>query len=423
MNQLAVELAARFNGEIVNADAVQMYHGLPVITNKIPENERKGIPHHLLGSISLDEAPWTVQQFLPRALSIVEEIRARNKLPILVGGTHYYTQALLFKDHTLESGAQDEPTVPEVSRDFPILDQPTEVILEKLREVDPVMANRWHPNDRRKIQRSLQIYLQTGKPASETYMQRLEDEEAAEAGLRFPTLLLWPYCEREAHKARLDRRVDRMLDTGLLEEVAQLMTLRKREEAAGEGVDFTKGIWQAIGFRQFELYHQTVDGATADVKELEKLKIAAIEQTQAATRRYANSQLKWIRIKLINALMRAGALQNLFVLDGTNLEKWQDLVMKPSVQLTQQFLDGEVLPAQTSISSLASKLLAPPKEDLTHSPQNWGVKTCEVCGTKAATPQVWQKHIESRGHRVRTSKKKARETKALVAVGQNGLEP
>jgi tRNA dimethylallyltransferase len=323
---------------------------------------------------------------------------------------------LLFKDHTIES-RQDEHHASSAERTkHPILDEPTEIILRKLREVDPVMANRWHPNDRRKIQRSLEIYLDTGKRASETYKERLMEQSSSKAGLRFPTLMLWPHCEREAHKARLDHRVDRMVDNGLLDEVAQLMILRNTQQNAGEIVDLTKGIWQAIGFRQFEPYQQALAFSTTERKELEKLKKSAIEQTQAATRRYAASQLKWIRVKLLNALMRADALQNLFVLDSTDLGAWEASVIEPAAQLMNDFLESKELPNAETISPLAAELLSPSKEDLTHSPESWGVQTCEVCGTKAATPQLWKMHIQSRGHRTKLSKKKARETTTIVAV-------
>jgi tRNA dimethylallyltransferase len=419
---LAVELAARFNGEIINADVVQMYEGLPVITNKIPVEERKGIVHHLLGSISLDQPPWTVQQFLPEALSIIDQIRSRNRIPILVGGTHYYTQALLFRDHTIEQENESRPTEDLGACEFPILNESTENILSKLREVDPIMANRWHPNDRRKIQRSLQIYLQTGKRASETYQERIADQSSTGANLRFPTLLLWPHCDREVHKARLDHRVDRMLETGLLDEVNQLMALRATKQAAGEIVDFAKGIWQAIGFRQFDLYQQAARSADATPKELAKLKLSAVEQTQAATRRYANSQLKWIRVKLLNALIRANALSNVFVLNGTDIGNFKHSVVDQALTLTSRFLKNEPLPDATAVSENAKELLSPSKEDLTHKPESWGVQTCDVCGTAAATPQLWKQHLSSRGHRIRLSKKKARETKALVVLDEGNRE-
>lgn len=290
------------------------------------------------------------------------------------------------------------------------------MILANLREVDPVMANRWHPNDRRKIQRSLQIYLDTGKRASDTYIERLQDEASSDVGMRFPTLFLWPHCEREAHKTRLDRRVDRMLESGLLDEVAQLMDVREEKRNSGENVDFTKGVWQAIGFRQFEPYQHTVTAGSTDDKELGKLKQVAVEQTQAATRRYAGNQLKWIRIKLLNALRRANAERNLFVLDGTNLTTWQSSVIEPALELTQKFLDHKPLPDPKTISAAAAELLTPSKEDLTHTPDSWGVQTCDVCGTKAATPQLWKIHLDSRGHKIKVSKKKARDTTAVVAI-------
>jgi tRNA dimethylallyltransferase len=150
-----VNIARRFNGEIINGDAMQLYEGLPVITNKMPEDERDGIPHHLLGCISLNEETWTVGNFVSNALAKISEIRARGRLPILVGGTHYYTQSLLFHD-ALANKSQDEEPVQNAER-LAVLEEPTEVLLAKLREVDPVMADRWHPNDRRKIQRSLEL--------------------------------------------------------------------------------------------------------------------------------------------------------------------------------------------------------------------------------------------------------------------------
>ena len=77
---------------------MQMYEGLPIITNKIPENERNSIPHHLLGTVSLASEPWTVPKFVHESQRIIQEIRSRGRLPILVGGSHYYTQALLLSN-------------------------------------------------------------------------------------------------------------------------------------------------------------------------------------------------------------------------------------------------------------------------------------------------------------------------------------
>ncbi|GKT84538.1 tRNA isopentenyltransferase [Colletotrichum tofieldiae] len=180
--QLAIELATRFNGEIINADAMQMYKGLPIITNKITPAERRGVPHHLLDHIGLDQPTWVVEDFKREANKVIREIRNRGNLPIVVGGTHYYTNALLFED-TLVGADDEKPRDSDVKLDddtssFPILNEPTDVILAKLREVDPVMADRWHPNDRRKISRSLQIYLQHGRPASAIYAEQRQRKMA-----------------------------------------------------------------------------------------------------------------------------------------------------------------------------------------------------------------------------------------------------
>lgn len=160
-SKLAIELATRFRGEIINADAMQLYKGLPIITNKVPVNERNGIPHHLLDHISIDKEPWSVDDFKREATKAIQEIRGRGKLPILVGGTQYYVNPLLFPEVTLDEVQGDS------SQTFPVLEDSTEAMLQELKRVDPAMAERWHPNDRRKIRRSLEIYLQTGRPASE----------------------------------------------------------------------------------------------------------------------------------------------------------------------------------------------------------------------------------------------------------------
>jgi len=155
-----------------------MYAGLPIITNKITVEEQKGIPHHLLGVVGLDEETWRVGVFKRNAGRIIREIRERGKLPILVGGTHYYTQSLLLENELVEDPQKPDLTPEEISKRFPILDASTEETLEKLREVDPRMADRWHPKDTRHIRRSLEIYLTTGKQASQIYDEQKQKKKS-----------------------------------------------------------------------------------------------------------------------------------------------------------------------------------------------------------------------------------------------------
>ncbi|KAJ4305881.1 tRNA dimethylallyltransferase, mitochondrial [Kalmusia sp. IMI 367209] len=448
-SDLAVEIARRFNGEVVNGDAMQLYEGLPVITNKIASEEMKGVPHHLLGCIGLEEETWTVGKFVSRALGVVrqfpgfnsfmlifqiDEIRSRGKLPVLVGGTHYYTQSLLFKD-----ALSEEPMVKvgDDSSERPaILDEPTEILLEKLKEVDPIMADRWHPNERRKIQRSLEIYLKTGKPASQVYdEQRLKKELSLGAhddtsGLRFPTLIFWIHASKDALTMRLDSRVDKMLDKGLLSEVETLHNFRiDHEVRTGQSIDQSRGIWVSIGYKEFLDYQNAASEGSISDEDLAKLTSAAITKTQAANRQYAKRQVRWIQIKLLNALITAGQRKNTFLLDLSDVSQWETAAVQPSSDITEKFLLGQLLPDPATLSDAAREMLNPRRDyDLSQRPDLWKKKLCDICGTVAVTENDWNHHIKSRAHRRATGVKKKKdnsqptETKNLTTVQEDMID-
>jgi tRNA dimethylallyltransferase len=340
----------------------------------------------------------------------------------LVGGTHYYTQALLFKDHIIEQDDSAEKT------SHPVLQEPTETILAKLREVDPVMADRWHPNDRRKIQRSLEIWLTTGKPASETYVEKLAEKNTSAASgngedaftdetggnaLRFPTLVFWVYASKEVLPARLDARVLKMTESGLLDEVKELDEFQIAQARNNAPVDRARGIWVSIGYKEFEAYQTALragdDDVTTTGAELSKLRELGVEQTQAATRQYAKRQIRWIRIKLLNALSRASATPTTFLLDGSDISQWDASVKELALDLAKKFLRNEQLPDPRTTSDAAREMLEVKSDDLSHRPDLWARKTCEACGVAAATPAMWDMHIKSRGHRHATSARKARD--------------
>jgi tRNA dimethylallyltransferase len=408
---------------------MQLYQGLPIITNKITTAEQKGIPHHLLGCISLPEETWTVGKFVHKALGIIDDIRSRNKLPILVGGTHYYTQALLFQDALTNEPALN---IDENPQNFPILDEDTSNILEKLREVDPVMADRWHPNDRRKIQRSLEMYLRTGKPASQIYEEQRYKRElytdphnfdsedgdiGSKPGLRFPTLILWVHASRETLTPRLDTRILKMLDRGLLSEVSTLSTFRTEHEVLTQtSVDQSRGIWVSIGYKEFLHYQSALRDASTTEADLDKLRVAAIEKTQAATRQYAKHQVRWIRIKLLNALPPATD-PTIFLLDGSDLSSWSSAVLDPTLSITSSFLSGDPLPDPSSMSEAAAEMLVPKREyDLATRPDLWQKRVCEICGTVSTTENDWRLHGKSRAHRRAVGVKKKVENKRLAGM-------
>ncbi|KZL71957.1 tRNA isopentenyltransferase [Colletotrichum tofieldiae] len=421
--QLAIELATRFNGEIINADAMQMYKGLPIITNKITPAERRGVPHHLLDHIGLDQPTWVVEDFKREANKVIREIRNRGNLPIVVGGTHYYTNALLFED-TLVGADDEKPRDSDVKLDddtssFPILNEPTDVILAKLREVDPVMADRWHPNDRRKISRSLQIYLQHGRPASAIYAEqrqrKMAENKPDDGGGAGPwqALLFWVYSDPETLKERLDKRVDKMLTAGLGDETQSMYEYVRAKEAAGQEVDYTRGIWQSIGFKEFSPYLKALNSSDppTDPSALEALKATGLEEMKTSTRQYAKYQTRWIRTKIVPLLQeRPGALDHLFVMDSTDVARWSANVADPAVDVAGRFLTGEEMPAPTGLSETARDVL---REATAQAERTLCRRTCEICKTTCVTEQDWAKHVKSRRHNVLLKKTKRR---ALTAA-------
>ncbi|KAE9374803.1 mitochondrial putative tRNA dimethylallyltransferase [Stipitochalara longipes BDJ] len=431
-SQLAIDLAKRFNGEVINGDAMQMYDGLPIITNKITVEEQQGIPHHLLGFIALNEEPWRVGLFKKKAGQIIREIRSRERLPIVVGGTHYYTQSLVFEDSLLKdqvAGEEQDNTEysnEEIVERFPVLAGSTETMIERLRGVDPVMADRWHPKDRRKIRRSLEIFLTSGKKASDHYAEQKERKlhEKVENGTSTnlvgdgSTLLFWVHAESESLKQRLDARVDKMLDAGLLDEVKSMEAFLSEQLKSGVIVDRTRGIWVSIGWKEFEPYLKALETGNVSKEDLKKLLELSIEQTKAATRQYAKRQVRWIRLNLMPALSDENVLNKLYLLDGTDITQWAGAVSDPAISVAAKFLEGSKLPLPHEMSEAARKILSP-TDGLDEKPDVWFRQECEICHMVAVNDVQWQTHLKSRRHRALAKKKQKNEANGTSSYLKN----
>lgn len=418
---MAVEIAKRFNGEIINGDAMQLYAGLPIITNKITPDEQQSVPHHLLGCISLREQTWVVGTFVRNALAIIEDIRSRGKLPILVGGTHYYIQSLLLRDHlSVQDDGRDASNYVSVTTEkWPILNEPTDVLLAELRRVDPIMAERWHPNDRRKIENSLTIWLRTGKRASDVYAEQRQKRdsrsppppdgqaESQKPDMRFPALVFWAHTDREALHDRLNKRVDTMLDNGLLAEVQTMSAFAKSEADAGNIINEKQGAWLSIGYKEFVPYARALAEGSSPTEALGKLKLHAIEMTKSHTRQYSNSQVRWIRIKLANALRDAGAADSLYLLDSSDASQFDQNVVQPALSLTEKFLGRSEMPPPDTLSPLAAEMLSPKQDyDPSAEPQRWTKHHCDVCNVTCVLENQWQAHIKSKAHKKVVSKRR-----------------
>ena len=410
-------LAERFNGEIINGDALQMYDGLPIATNKLPSAERKSIPHHLLGCIRLDEETWTVGKYVHSTTAIIGDLVARGKLPIVVGGTHYYMQSLLFEGSLVKSEAKEHLSFEAQEKKWPILAASTEDMLQQLNVVDPETASRWHPKDRRKIRNSLEVYLTSGRKPSDIYREQQRsisqpicpqgsvtgqnNGEIDSAGhppslLRFDPLIFWIHADPDKLSVRLDQRVEQMVDTGLIQEVQSMQEYLQTLERSGTPVDQSKGIQTAIGFKELLPYVVASAGAAPNIEKSEQMKKQGIELTKIATRQYAKRQQKWIRGKLLQALKEHDALGNLVVLDGTELLQWTRSVELLAVDAVDAFLSGDPLPNSALPSTVDHDILVPNARG--HNKARY----CEMCDLTLMTQQQWDAHPQSKKHRKAT---------------------
>ncbi|CAG8673699.1 21506_t:CDS:10 [Cetraspora pellucida] len=412
-SELGVQLAKALNGEVINGDSMQVYKGLDIITNKMPMKEREGIPHHLMDFLESSQE-YRVTEFTEDAIKIINDIHIHNRIPIIVGGTHYYIQSLLWKNSLIKD--YDDKEYDNDSENDEILNSETDILYKRLQEVDPIMANKWHQNDRRKIRRSLQIYLQTGKCHSDWIKEQNQPDEKA-LSLRFPrTCIFWLYADPKVLDQRLDKRVDKMIEEGLFEELIYLRNKVKNESvhtSSGESINYTRGIWQVIGCKEFEPYLKALEETPhCDNNVIDTIKESSIEAMKAATRRYSRKQIRWIRNKLLLKCQESN-------LDGADancvtLEKWNQDVRDVAIRITKEFLDNGTGPDPKSLSSEANELLNPGTDMNTFDNlKTWTKYECDICRIfNDNSPVVinglanWNQHLQSKWHRSNVKFKK-----------------
>ncbi len=280
-SDLGIALALRFDGEIVNCDSVQVYRGLNVATAKVPREERRGVPHHLIDIVE-PAVNFTAVAWAERAREVIADIEARGKRAILVGGTGFYLRALATK--FFDSPEIDESLRPRLQK---IMERRgAEHLHRMLARVDPKLAAKFASKDWSRVTRALEVYFSSGQPLSR--WQEHSPEEPTEFAERLRYFVLKP--PREELYERINRRVDLMVERGLLEEIQSLIAA---------GVPPTAKAFSAHGYKRFVEY-------LLGQRTLE----SAIEQMKLDTRHYAKRQWTWWR-----------AQKNTFWLEGFGFEE------------------------------------------------------------------------------------------------------
>ncbi|TGZ75312.1 hypothetical protein CRM22_000424 [Opisthorchis felineus] len=458
-SKLAVSLASIFRGEVVNADAVQLYEGLTIATNKVSESEAAGVPHHLIGCFPPAFAYCAdVHKYRAVCLPTIDKIRCENqRIPFLVGGTHYYLEAILWSDFLASTDKPD-------SDDLDSIQIPTDLseCYTQLQALNSEVASKLHPKDGRKVRRALrEALLHQSDSVNDFLSQPLEQNPHDHPPNRsyqprYPnqSLFLWLDCDSTVLNERLDARVDQMICSGLVAEFDRFLTdyfreVDLRDEEAQSLVDRShklhrlfkeiysstqdpfarRGILQSIGFKEFADYLAlSPNSGDRDTTRGQKLLAEAIEQVKLATRQYARRQVKWIVNRFLKRpqfgsipVYRLDTTPTLYSTSPDSIDSWDRHVLAPACRIlyehmvkvgnwTDQFVSdlerfrtllgycpSSDCPKQCDFKPLLKEELASPL-------------VCAACDNRVFVRLAdFEAHRRSRSHQKRVSKLRRRE--------------
>ncbi|KAL3718267.1 hypothetical protein ACJRO7_003411 [Eucalyptus globulus] len=396
-SRLAIDLASHFPVEVVNADSMQVYRGLDVLTNKVPLDQQQGVPHHLLGTVS-PNVEFTAKAFRNAAAPLIDEILSRNKLPVIVGGTNYYIQALVspfLLDDSMDH--MDDGHLDETPGD----------------EHDDCRVNQY-----------LNLYAQSGLLPSELFKSRTLENWGRVENSKYDCCFICVDACLPVLDQYVEQRVDCMMEAGLLNEFCDIYRPNS---------NYTQGLCQAIGVREFEDFLQVYIGdagnsetssfhdksmlkeniglilASLPTNKLEVLLREAVDKFKLNTRRLVRRQKR--RIRRLQTLFG----WNIHYVDATEAiscrseDSWIKQVVQPSVQCVRSFYEERVsiVPDDEAPKGSATNLL---QRDL------WTQYICKV--SKSLESHEWEQHKQGRAHRKRSARLRKSLNQGLVTVAE-----
>merc|ERR1719427_1310713 len=396
-----------------------MYRGLDIVTNKVTSEEQKLVKHHMiniLDPLSINN----VVDFRNKALPIVEKLLVDGKIPVICGGTNYYIESLLWKvlvDDTLpliiggkrthdETASSDavktsdkgvNPNVPDSISSMCWASDPgtppTQELYALLQSVDPDRAGVLHPRERRKIWRSLQVFSQHGVPHSKLLREQEGNSVLGMGGgLRFDKdriCIIEVWSDQAVLDTRCDKRVEKMMARGLLEELQQFhseFNKHRAEKGDMEKLDYDKGIWQSIGFKEFHKY-LCLEERDREGEEGKKLFNEGVERMKISTRQYSRRQMKWIRRRF---LLNSRSPPPVYRVDSTDPTLWQENVYNPAETIVGDFLEGRI----PEIEPLERTEGGEEREEDCRRTMH-----CDVCNRDFKGSAQFRNHLQSASHR------------------------
>ncbi len=259
---LAVEIAKAVDGEVVSCDSMQIYNDMKIATAQPTTEEMQGIPHHLIGFVSPEE-PYNVARYVEDAKKCIKDIVSRGKIPVVAGGTGLYADSLLQGIDFCEVPENSEMRNKLKER---LKIEGAEALLAELYSIDSETASKLHANNEGRILRALEVYYLTGQTLSEQKIKSRANES------EYDVLYIYiNYSDRNVLYSRIEKRVDLMVESGLLEEAKQFVSLGENTTSK-----------QAIGYKELKPYF---DGEITLDEALDNLK--------KGTRHYAKRQMTW----------------------------------------------------------------------------------------------------------------------------------
>lgn len=415
--KLSLELAERFGGEIISADSMQVYTHLDIATAKATKEEQARERHHLL-DVTTPAEPFTVTRFRNAALPIVERLLAQAKPPIVVGGTNYYIESLLWDVLVDSQEKQTQDCSLAELKEAELGAMSTLELHQHLAKIDAGSANRIHPNNRRKILRAIEVYQGTGQ----TLTDKLAEQRGQPGGnrlggpLRYPHIvLLWLRCNQEVLNARLDSRVDGMLEQGLIKELRLFHNAHQGTTVQA----YTSGVLQTIGYKEFVPYlmkydHQedekieqylrehsyklpSPEELKEDLPEGLALLRSCCEELKLVTRRYSKKQLKWINNRFLAS--RDRQVPDLYELDTSDVSAWSQAVYQRAESIIESYRKADIC----EIEPMAKR--EHPGADLDEETSHF----CAICERHFVGEYQWGLHLKSNKHKRRKDGLRKRE--------------
>lgn len=441
--KLSLELARLLgNVEIINADSMQLYKGADIMTAKATAEEQQLVKHHLLDFLELEQTDFNRNMYFDRACPVIKDIYRRGKVPLIVGGTNYYIETLLFSDcevlarsvnqpmdldtlnanESITTNGNTEPTekliIKEESEKIPQnwLDLPLTEKYALLKKIDPLMADRLHPNDTRRVENYIKLYIDENILPSKKILEANQDRK-----LRFRNLLIfWP---RWQDKKDLDRKIaDRINEMVHVKGLIEIIDVFEYIESKGVGHDH-QGAFQSIGYKEFEPFVAEMKEQKGGLKQIRDFLVqlkdlngigegatSILEQCKqklvANSCQYAKRQLTWIN----NRFAKNSKISlRLFELAFTTPEDFKLNQIPRALQIYQDWKKGKLpLLEDEAVTQLFSA-------------EAWMQYFCDKCKAYYRGEKDWKDHLVSKRHR-KTLEKEAKMKRNMHFIAQKQQE-